>query len=73
MGPSGSGKSSVIQAGLMPKLRRGGLPGSEKWGIITARPGDRPAENLEAKGLAWAKTGLAEAAAGWPKILTKTG
>jgi hypothetical protein len=65
MGPSGSGKSSVIQAGLMPELRRGGLPGSEKWGIITARPGDRPAENLEAKGLAWAQSGLAEAAACW--------
>ena len=65
MGPSGSGKSSVIQAGLMPELRRGGLPGSDKWGIITARPGDRPLENMEAKGLAWAQSGLAEAAAGW--------
>jgi len=42
LGPSGSGKSSVVQAGLIPKLRRGGLPGSDRWGIITARPGERP-------------------------------
>ena len=42
LGPSGSGKSSVVQAGLIPKLWRGGLPGSDRWGIITARPGERP-------------------------------
>jgi len=28
IGPSGSGKSSVVRAGLIPALRRGGLPGS---------------------------------------------
>ncbi len=31
IGPSGSGKSSLVKAGLLPALRRGGLPGSEKW------------------------------------------
>src|SRR5687768_3534130 len=31
IGPSGSGKSSLIKAGLIPALWRGELPGSEKW------------------------------------------
>lgn len=30
IGPSGSGKSSVVKAGLIPALRDGALPGSEK-------------------------------------------
>jgi WD40 repeat protein len=30
-GPSGSGKSSVAQAGLIPKLREGALHGSKTW------------------------------------------
>jgi hypothetical protein len=64
LGPSGSGKSSVVQAGLIPQLRQGGVPGSDCWGIITARPGDRPQENLEARGLG-ASQGLTEAARGW--------
>lgn len=31
VGPSGSGKSSAVQAGLFPALRRGKVPGSEDW------------------------------------------
>jgi hypothetical protein len=31
VGPSGSGKSSVVLAGLLPRLREGALPGSETW------------------------------------------
>jgi ABC-type protease/lipase transport system fused ATPase/permease subunit len=31
VGPSGSGKSSVVKAGLIPALRSGALPGSDKW------------------------------------------
>jgi hypothetical protein len=65
MGPSGSGKSSVIQAGLIPELRHGSIPGSDRWGIITARPGDRPLQNLEASGLEGASLGLPEAAGKW--------
>ncbi|MBV9707476.1 MAG: helix-turn-helix domain-containing protein [Chloroflexi bacterium] len=31
LGPSGSGKSSVVMAGLLPRLQAGNLPGSETW------------------------------------------
>ncbi|MCP4426764.1 MAG: SUMF1/EgtB/PvdO family nonheme iron enzyme [Chloroflexi bacterium] len=31
VGPSGSGKSSVILAGLLPRLQDGALPGSQNW------------------------------------------
>jgi len=31
VGPSGSGKSSVVRAGVIPALRDGALPGSEQW------------------------------------------
>jgi len=48
IGPSGSGKSSVVQAGLIPALRRGGLPGSENWFIVDLLPGKHPFEELEA-------------------------
>lgn len=48
IGPSGSGKSSVVRAGLIPALRRGGLPGSEHWFIVDMLPGKHPFEELEA-------------------------
>ena len=47
IGPSGSGKSSVVKAGLIPALRRGALPGSENWFIIEMTPGSHPLEELE--------------------------
>jgi WD40 repeat protein/serine/threonine protein kinase len=42
VGPSGSGKSSVVRAGLIPALRKGGLPGSEHWFISEMLPGGNP-------------------------------
>jgi WD40 repeat protein/class 3 adenylate cyclase len=48
IGPSGSGKSSVVRAGLIPRLRNGGLPGSESWPIVEMLPGPHPLEELEA-------------------------
>lgn len=48
VGPSGSGKSSVIKAGLIPRLRRGALPGSENWFYIEMVPGAHPMEEMEA-------------------------
>ena len=41
-GPSGSGKSSVVQAGLIGALAGGALPGSEGWRAIVVRPGEHP-------------------------------
>ncbi|MBI1876819.1 MAG: protein kinase [Chloroflexi bacterium] len=48
VGPSGSGKSSVVRAGLIPALRQGGLPGSDHWFIVEMLPGAHPWEELEA-------------------------
>ncbi|UCC64726.1 MAG: protein kinase, partial [Anaerolineae bacterium] len=47
VGPSGSGKSSVVRAGLVPALRRGALPGSENWFVVEMLPGAHPLEELE--------------------------
>jgi WD40 repeat protein/class 3 adenylate cyclase len=48
VGPSGSGKSSVVRAGLVPALRGGALDGSERWQIVQLFPGAYPLEELEA-------------------------
>ncbi len=48
VGPSGSGKSSVVRAGLVPRLREGALPGSERWHVVEMFPGAYPLEELEA-------------------------
>ncbi|MEQ9032326.1 MAG: protein kinase [Aggregatilineales bacterium] len=47
VGPSGSGKSSVVKAGLIPALWRGDFPGSENWYIIDLLPGAHPIDELE--------------------------
>ena len=47
IGASGSGKSSVMMAGLLPQLGRGTLPGSEQWDYLEPmRPGEHPLEAL---------------------------
>ena len=48
VGPSGSGKSSLVFAGLLPALGRGAVVGSSGWRIATMTPGARPLEELEA-------------------------
>ena len=48
VGPSGSGKSSLVKAGLIPALRRGGLPGSENWFITSMTPGHQPLKEMAA-------------------------
>ena len=45
-GPSGSGKSSAVRAGLMPALADGVVPGSERWRRALMRPGERPLAEL---------------------------
>jgi WD40 repeat protein/DNA-binding SARP family transcriptional activator len=46
VGPSGSGKSSVLRAGLLPALAAGVLPGSERWHQVLMRPGAHPLHEL---------------------------
>jgi WD40 repeat protein/serine/threonine protein kinase len=47
VGPSGSGKSSVVMAGLLPQLREGALIGSKEWVYLDPIvPGNRPLESL---------------------------
>jgi WD40 repeat protein/DNA-binding SARP family transcriptional activator len=48
LGPSGSGKSSLVRAGLLPALRSGALPGSDTWQVRVLRPGHRPLAALHA-------------------------
>jgi WD40 repeat protein/DNA-binding SARP family transcriptional activator len=47
VGSSGSGKSSLVRAGLLPALAAGTLPGSERWRQVVLTPGDQPAEVLD--------------------------
>ena len=39
VGPSGSGKSSVVRAGVVPALRKGAVEGSEQWLFASMVPG----------------------------------
>jgi DNA-binding SARP family transcriptional activator/WD40 repeat protein len=48
VGPSGSGKSSLVAAGLFPALAAGVLPGSERWPRCLVRPGALPMHALAA-------------------------
>jgi WD40 repeat protein len=46
-GASGAGKTSLLQAGLMPALGRGvQLPGSSSWPRVSITPSDRPLTKL---------------------------
>jgi len=47
VGPSGSGKSSVVSAGLIPALRAGAVLGSDQWFVASMSPGARPFKRLE--------------------------
>jgi WD40 repeat protein/class 3 adenylate cyclase len=47
VGPSGSGKSSIVRAGLIPAIRAGAISGSEGWPIIEMLPGAYPLIELE--------------------------
>ena len=45
IGPSGSGKSSVVHAGLVPALRSSGDEGGA-WAVVDMRPGSEPYRSL---------------------------
>ena len=46
VGASGTGKSSAVRAGLLPRLRSGGATGSESWFVATMLPGGAPYKEL---------------------------
>jgi WD40 repeat protein/class 3 adenylate cyclase len=48
VGASGSGKSSVVAAGLRSSLGAGLLPGSANWRQVSLRPGEHPMAELTA-------------------------
>ena len=48
VGPSGSGKSSVLAGGLIPRLREGAIAGSDGWLIASTVVGARPLQEVEA-------------------------
>lgn len=48
IGSSGSGKSSVLRAGLIPAVRKGVLGDTQTWRIAVMVPGARPSAELEA-------------------------
>lgn len=66
-GPSGSGKSSVVQAGMLSRLRQGAVEGSDRWGVIVMRPADDPFGQLarEMDGVASNSQNLVESVNLW--------
>ena len=48
VGPSGSGKSSVVRAGLVSAIRAGKASGSAGWLVTDMHPGRHPFEELDA-------------------------
>jgi tetratricopeptide (TPR) repeat protein len=49
IGPSGSGKSSLALAGLVPALKSGRLSDGVPWDVVICRPGDQPLKSLAAR------------------------
>ncbi|MCA9914906.1 MAG: serine/threonine-protein kinase PknK, partial [Anaerolineae bacterium] len=55
VGPSGSGKSSVVKAGLLPQIAHKQLDQEIDWFVVELVPGTHPLEELEAAGLSIAR------------------
>ncbi|MFM9458426.1 nSTAND1 domain-containing NTPase [Streptomyces europaeiscabiei] len=51
LGPSGSGKSSLLQAGVLRALAAGELPGSDRWLPVFTRPRQDMLAEIERAGL----------------------
>lgn len=47
IGASGSGKSSLALAGLIPAVARGELPASNAWPVVRMRPATNPWDSLQ--------------------------
>ncbi len=46
VGASGSGKSSLVGAGLIPRLRANAIEGGKDWQIVRFTPGENPFDSL---------------------------
>ncbi|MDX1994335.1 MAG: TIR domain-containing protein [bacterium] len=46
VGASGSGKSSLVRAGIIPEIREGTLPDSDQWPVVIFTPGVNPVDSL---------------------------
>jgi energy-coupling factor transporter ATP-binding protein EcfA2 len=64
-GPSGSGKSSLVRAGVIPRLQEEHRPQGKAWGVIVTRPADNPFKQLSEQGLDVEPGGLLGAVRGW--------
>lgn len=47
-GPSGAGRSSLVNAGLVPRLKAGEVPGLPAYRILSVQPGAEPVQALAA-------------------------
>jgi DNA-binding SARP family transcriptional activator/WD40 repeat protein len=56
VGGSGTGKSSLLHAGLLASLQAGALPGSERWVPVVMRPGPHPMRQMVRAALSGADT-----------------
>src|SRR5687768_1195477 len=59
-GPSGSGKSSLVRAGLIHALKQGVIKDSERWLYATMKPGLDPISELGRVVSSWADSTNAE-------------
>ena len=65
VGPAGSGKSSLVQAGLIPALRNGAVLGNDSWETLVTRPANNPFAQLANQGLPGGAEDLTAAADAW--------
>jgi hypothetical protein len=65
LGPASSGKTSLIQAGLVPALREDAVPGSKDWHVLHIQTAEQPYEQLAAEGLVHPERGLPQSIHTW--------
>ena len=66
-GPSGSGKSSLVRAGVIPRLQEEHRPQDKAWSVIVTRPADNPFKQFSDQGLNFEPGGLIDGVRGWLK------
>lgn len=72
VGSSGSGKSSLVKAGLFPAVRRGFLMETDRWKIVLTRPGHSPYRSLAARLWEGHPKDPQEEVANFPRLLRRS-